>query len=64
MMIKTCSMMMTISAPPTELPITEAETWEDVLSGAGDGMAAWLHIMDIIESPQFAWCIINRVLVF
>ena len=54
MMIKTCSMMMTISAPPTELPITEAETWEDVLSGAGDGMAAWLHIMDIAESPQFA----------
>ena len=42
-------MMMTISTPPAELPITEAETWEDVFSGVGDGMAAWLQIMDIVE---------------
>ena len=35
-------MMMTISAPPTNPPITEAETREDVASGVeGGGMAAW-----------------------
>lgn len=43
--IRTSSMMMTISAPPTDPPITEAETWEDLaLSVEGSGMGAWLHL--------------------
>ena len=40
-------MMMTISAPPTNPPITEVETREDVASGVeGGDMAACLNICE------------------
>ena len=47
-------MMMTISAPPTDPPIAEVETWKDVASGVeGSDMAAWLHIcLRMVESLQ------------
>ena len=51
---RTSSMMMTISAPPTDPPIAEVETRKDVASGVeGSDMAAWLHIcLRMVESLQ------------